>query len=169
MGKVADKFCQKIYLTDDNPRNENPKSIRKEIKKGIKKNFLIEIPDRKLAIKSAVLSLQTSEILLVAGKGHEMSQTYKNKVRYFSDREIILNSIKNKNKNLSNNIKLNIIKEVSNSNLSLNNIRVNLAVINSKEVSKDDIFFTIKGKKDAHKYLFEVFKKSLFSNCKQVF
>ena len=76
MGKVADKFCQKIYLTDDNPRNENPKSIRKEIKKGIKK-FLIEIPDRKLAIKSAVLSLQTSEILLVAGKGHEMSQTYK--------------------------------------------------------------------------------------------
>ena len=39
MGKVADKFCQKIYLTDDNPRNENPKSIRKEIKKVLKKIF----------------------------------------------------------------------------------------------------------------------------------
>ena len=35
MGKLADLYCHKIYLTDDNPRNENPNSIRNEIKKGI--------------------------------------------------------------------------------------------------------------------------------------
>jgi murE/murF fusion protein len=37
MGKIAEKYSDKIYLTDDNPRNENPSKIRKDIKKGIKK------------------------------------------------------------------------------------------------------------------------------------
>ena len=85
--------------------------------------------------------------MLVAGKGHERTQTYKNKVRFFSDKQIILSSIKYKNKNLYKNIKLNIIKEISNSKLSFKNLNLNKAVINSKEVSKNDIFFTIKGKK----------------------
>ena len=48
MGKLADLYCHKIYLTDDNPRNENPKSIRNEIKKGINlKKKIYEISDRK--------------------------------------------------------------------------------------------------------------------------
>ena len=46
MGKIAEKYSDKIYLTDDNPRNENPSKIRKDIKKGIKKlkfkNYQIE-------------------------------------------------------------------------------------------------------------------------------
>ena len=37
MGKIADRLCNKIYLTDDNPRSENPKKIRSQIRKGIKK------------------------------------------------------------------------------------------------------------------------------------
>ena len=42
MGRIADKFCKKIYVTDDNPRNEDPKKIRNEIIKFIKKiKFLI--------------------------------------------------------------------------------------------------------------------------------
>ena len=41
MGKIADQYCDKIYLTDDNPRNENPNLIRKEIKKGIKKKIFM--------------------------------------------------------------------------------------------------------------------------------
>ena len=40
MGKIANIYCHQIYLTDDNPRNENPNLIRKEIKKGIKKRFI---------------------------------------------------------------------------------------------------------------------------------
>ena len=43
MGKIADKYCDKIYLTDDNPRNENPNLIRKEIKKGIKKKIFLRL------------------------------------------------------------------------------------------------------------------------------
>ncbi len=159
MGKIADLYCDIIYLTDDNPRNENPNFIRREIKKGIKRNKVHEIPDRKYAIKNAILNLKSSEILLVAGKGHETSQTYRNKIRFFSDKEIIIKSIDYKNKELSKDTKINIIKEISKTKLPIKNLRANKAVINSKEVSKDDIFFTIKGKKnDAHKYLNEVFK-----------
>ena len=147
MGKIADLYCDIIYLTDDNPRNENPNFIRREIKKGIKRSKVHEIPDRKYAIKNAILNLKSSEILLVAGKGHETSQTYKNKVRFFSDKEIIIKSINYKNKELSKDTKINIIKEISKTKLSIKNLRANKVVINSKEVSKDDIFFTIKGKK----------------------
>ena len=46
MAKIANKLCKKIYVTDDNPRNEDPKKIRKDIIKHIKKLFL-EIGDRK--------------------------------------------------------------------------------------------------------------------------
>ena len=119
MGKIANIYCNQIYITDDNPRNENPNLIRKEIKKEIKKKDLFEIADRKEAINRAIFNLKSSEILLIAGKGHETTQTYKNKVRFFSDREVIKVAIKNKNKDLSNNIKLNIIKEISKSKLSL--------------------------------------------------
>ena len=160
MGKIANIYCNQIYITDDNPRNENPNLIRKEIKKEIKKKDLFEIADRKEAINRAIFNLKSSEILLIAGKGHETTQTYKNKVRFFSDREVIKVAIKNKNKDLSNNIKLNIIKEISKSKLSLKKINFNNAVINSRDVNRNDIFFTIKGKKnDAHRYLSEVFRR----------
>ena len=162
MGKIADRFCDKIYITDDNPRTENPKLIRAEIRriKNIKNKNVLDISDRKIAIKNAILNLESSEILLVAGKGHETTQIYKKNIRFFSDRDIILRSIKNKNKDLSKNIKLNIIKEVSKSKISLKNLKIKKAVINSKELKKNDIFFTIKGKNnDAHKYLNDVFKK----------
>ena len=141
MGSLAAQYCKKIYLTDDNPRNENPNSIRNEIKKGIKNKNIYEIKDRKKAIKKAIFDLKSSEILLVAGKGHENTQTCKNEVRFFSDRDIIIKSIKLKNKNLSNDIKLNIIKEISKTKFSFRNLKSNKAVINSKQVKKNDIFY----------------------------
>ena len=121
MGEIADKFCNNIYITDDNPRNENPRLIRKEIIKGIKSKNIFEISDRKIAIRNAILNLNSSEILLVAGKGHETTQIYKKKTKFFSDRDIITRSIKTKNKDLSKNVKLNIIKEVSRQKYLLRN------------------------------------------------
>ena len=50
MGKIADLFSDKIYLTDDNPRLEQPSKIRKDIKKGIKKQKIFEFPSRAKAI-----------------------------------------------------------------------------------------------------------------------
>ena len=159
MGKIADKYSDRIYLTDDNPRNENPSKIRKDIKKGIKKIKIQELPNRKKAIHNAIMSLNTGELLLVAGKGHEKVQDYGGKKLFFSDQEVILNSIKLKNKSLSNDFKLNIIKEESNIEISNKKIIKNIS-INSKVIKKNDVFFAIRGKKnDGNKFVSEALKR----------
>ena len=155
MGKIADSYADEIYLTDDNPRFENSNKIREDIKKGIKrKSKIFEIPNRAKAISVSIQNLKTGEILLVAGKGHEKTQDMGKQKVFFSDKKIILKTIKTKNLNLSKNIKLNIIKELSGyKNLSLN-LPFGRAKINSKEVKKNDIFFAIKGKKqDGNKFV----------------
>jgi murE/murF fusion protein len=159
MGKIASKYSDKIFLTDDNPRNENPSKIRKEIKRGIKKIELYEEPNRKYAIHKAVMGLNTGEILLVAGKGHEKMQDYGGRKLFFSDKRFILESIRNKNKFLSKDLKLNIIKEQSQSKIN-NKIIIKNASINSKLIKKNDIFFAIKGKRlDGNKFIAEALKK----------
>ena len=159
MGKIAEKYSDKIYLTDDNPRNENPSKIRKDIKKGIKNIKIREFSSRKKAIHEAIMSLNTGDLLLVAGKGHEKFQDYGGKKFFFSDQKIILKSIKIKNRTLSNNLKLNIIKEESGSKIS-NKLAVKNICINSKMVKKNDIFFAIKGKRvDGNKFVSEAIKR----------
>ena len=54
MAKIANDNCKKIYITDDNPRNENPKKIRNELLKHIQKHKSFNIGNRKLAIKKAI-------------------------------------------------------------------------------------------------------------------
>ncbi len=159
MGKIAEKYSDKIFLTDDNPRYENPNKIRKDIKKGIKKVIIEENSNRKHTINKAIQHLETGDLLLVAGKGHEKIQDYGNKKLFFSDRKIILDSIKIKNKYLSNNLKLNIIQEQSKKSIS-NDLILKDISINSKTIKKDDVFFAIKGKKiDGNEYVSEAFKK----------
>ncbi|MBD1168059.1 UDP-N-acetylmuramoyl-L-alanyl-D-glutamate--2,6-diaminopimelate ligase [Pelagibacterales bacterium SAG-MED06] len=160
MGKIADLFSDKIYLTDDNPRLEQPSKIRKDIKKGIKKQKILEFSNRAEAIKKAIKQLKTGEILLVAGKGHEKVQEIGMKKLFFSDKKIILDAIKTKNLNSSNNLKINILNELSGEKKISNQISMEKARINSKEIKKDDIFFAIKGKKnDGNKFISEAFKK----------
>jgi len=160
MGKIASNYSDNIILTNDNPRFENPKKIRRDIKKGIKKTKIIEISNRAIAISKAIKNLNTGDVLLVAGKGHEKTQDIGNKKIYFSDRKIILNAIKIKNSNLSDNLKINVIKEVSQIQELSPSISIKRATINSKEVFKNDIFFAIKGKKnDGNKFVGQSFKK----------
>ena len=107
----------------------------------------------------AIKNLRAGEILLVAGKGHEKVQDVGGQKIFFSDKKIILDFIKYKNVTLSNNFKLNIIKEVSSHKKTLSSFKVKQAKINSKEVKKDDIFFAIKGKKnDGNKFVRQSFK-----------
>ncbi len=161
MGKIASKYSDKIYLTDDNPRFENPKKIRNDIKKGVKSLTIKEIPDREKAISEAIKDLNTGEILLVAGKGHEKVQDIGKRKIYFSDKGIILREIKKKNSHLSKNIKLNIIKEISGYKKIRSTISLNKGRINSREVKKNDIFFAIKGKKiDGNKFVGQSFKNN---------
>ncbi len=62
MGKIANKYSDRIFLTDDNPRNENPSKIRKDIKKGINKKKIKEIANRKKAIHEAIKDLNTGDL-----------------------------------------------------------------------------------------------------------
>ena len=158
MGKIASKYADNIYLTDDNPRSEDPQKIRNEIKKGIKNKNLNEIPERKKAISKFINALCSGDVALIAGKGHEKTQDYKGKKIFFSDRKEILKSILKKNKKLFWDLRLNIIKEKSDN--FPKNIKFNKARINSREIMKNDIFFAIKGsKKDGNNYIDQVFKK----------
>ena len=145
MGSIANEYCDKIYLTDDNPRRESPKSIRNQIKKGIKKNKFKEIPSRAKAISTAINNLKSGDVLIVAGKGHENYQEYKSK-RFFSDKEEILNSVNKKNILLSNSLKTNILREYLNNNVINKNIKIDYVSINSKQVKKNSIFIGVKGK-----------------------
>ena len=77
-GSIANKYCDKIYITDDNPRTEDPKLIRTQIK-NINPNKLIEISSRSKAIFYSVNDIKSGDILIVAGKGHENYQEYRTK------------------------------------------------------------------------------------------
>ena len=160
MGKIANQYCDRIYLTDDNPRFENPKTIRTSIRKNINKSKIFEISNRAGAIKKAIFDLKTGDILIVAGKGHEKIQEYKKTKKLFSDHQQILKNITIKNKLLSHNLKLNILKELSNSNNISSKLEINNASINSKEIKKNNIFFAIKGKnKDGNLFIKEAFAR----------
>ncbi len=83
MGKVAEKYADIVFITDDNPRNENPASIRNEISSYCKKS--INVDGRKKAISKAISIMKKNDILLIAGKGHEKTQEIKGKVLLFDD------------------------------------------------------------------------------------
>ena len=160
MGKIASIYADNVYLTDDNPRLENPTRIRKDIKKGIKAKKIIEISNRAIAISEAIKNLKSGDVLVVAGKGHENIQEIGKKKIKFSDRKKILTEIQKKNKNLSNQLKINIIKELSKTQKLSKSISINKARINSNEVKKNDVFFAIKGKvNDGNNFVSQSFKK----------
>ncbi len=161
MARIADENCKKIYITDDNPRNENPKKIRNELLKNIKGNKGFNIGNRLLAIKKAIQNANPQEIILVAGKGHEEHQVYKDKIFNISDKKIIKKiSLKTKiiskkeqnyiqNKLILNNI-LNKKKQVNFDGLS----------VDSRTLKKGNLFLAIKGKKyDGKKFINHALKK----------
>ena len=149
MAKIANNNCEKIFVTDDNPRNESPEKIRNEIFKNINIKNCFNIGSREHAIKSAIMKAEPNEVILVAGKGHETQQFYKNKIIFFSDKKIIkkirlskkLLSKKNQNY-LFNKF---ILKKIKNNN-ELESFE-GLA-IDSRMVKKNNLFLTLRGKKN---------------------
>ena len=159
MGKIAKKYCRKIFVTDDNPRNENPKKIRNDIMKSCRK-LATNIGSRKKAIETAIKELEPNEVLLVAGKGHENTQDFGNKIKTFSDKKVIKEIIKKGKFYFKNNQYQDyLLKKVFDDN-NLKNVNYNGVSINSKTVKKNDLFFAIRGKKtDGHKFAREALKK----------
>jgi UDP-N-acetylmuramoyl-L-alanyl-D-glutamate--2,6-diaminopimelate ligase len=90
MGKVASDLSDKVFVTSDNPRTENPYEIIKDIIKGLSKdNYEIE-ENREEAIKNAIQRSADNAVILIAGKGHENYQEINGVRNHFSDQEIAL-------------------------------------------------------------------------------
>ena len=92
MAKEAVLASDKVILTSDNPRTENPAQIIKDMEAGVKaqyKNKVVSIENRLEAIKAATLIAQPGDIILIAGKGHETYQDVMGVKSHFDDKEII--------------------------------------------------------------------------------
>lgn len=87
MAKAAAQNADTVYITDDNPRTEDAATIRREAMAGASQ--AIEIGNRAEAIATAVSKLQSGDVLLVAGKGHEPGQTIGTVVHPFSDHDAV--------------------------------------------------------------------------------
>ena len=97
MGKVANRYAKKIYLTNDNPRSEEPLKILEEIDNGITdKNKITILPERRDAIEVALDELEDGEILLILGKGDEEYQEIGTKKLPFDDRVVAKEILKEK-------------------------------------------------------------------------
>ncbi len=90
MGKIASHLADKVIVTTDNPRNEPPELIIEDILSGIEEREKVEvIPDRREAIEEALRKKGEGDVVLIAGKGHETYQQFKDRTVYFSDREVV--------------------------------------------------------------------------------
>ena len=148
MAKIAKLNCKKIYVTDDNPRNENPKKIRNEITRNLNNANYFDIGNRALAIRTAIKNAEPNEVILVAGKGHESEQIYKNQIIKISDKKIIkklkvrIKKISKKKQNfLQNEIIFNEIQK------GYNVKNFHGLAIDTRLLKKGNLFLTINGKK----------------------
>lgn len=89
MAAAAEEFSDVVIVTSDNPRNENPEEIAREIIPGFKKtdSYLIEL-DRRNAIRKALEMATPDDIILIAGKGHETYQVFSHKTIEFDDAKV---------------------------------------------------------------------------------
>lgn len=86
MGRIAAELADRIYVTDDNPRSENPAVIRTAILDAAPD--AVEIADRAAAIRRAVRDMSSGDILLICGKGHEEGQIVGKDILPFSDKAV---------------------------------------------------------------------------------
>ncbi len=83
MGQVASMHADRVIVTDDNPRTEDPAAIRAQVMRGA--TGAIEIGDRRAAIAAAIAEAGEQDIVLIAGKGHEQGQIVGDLVLPFDD------------------------------------------------------------------------------------
>ena len=94
MAEIACKYSDKVILTSDNPRTEDPNAILEEMMAGVpenKKKNVTVIENRHEAIKTGNMLLKDQGVLLIAGKGHENYQEINHVKHHFDDMEEITN------------------------------------------------------------------------------
>ncbi len=92
MGAVAEKYADRVIITNDNPRSESPENIAQDILRGMQHpEHVLIVYDRREAIAKALADAKAGDIVLIAGKGHENYQIVGTERRHFSDVETVLN------------------------------------------------------------------------------
>ena len=92
MGETACRLADRVFLTSDNSRSERTEDIMDDIKAGISADSMYKIiciPDRKEAIRTAIMLSPEKATILLAGKGHETYQIIGTEKRHFDEREIV--------------------------------------------------------------------------------
>ena len=92
MGRIAHDNADRVIVTDDNPRSENPAAIRAAIL--AEAQGASEIGDRASAIRAGIEELTSGDVLLIAGKGHETGQLIAGKILPFSDHEAVAKALR---------------------------------------------------------------------------
>jgi UDP-N-acetylmuramoyl-L-alanyl-D-glutamate--2,6-diaminopimelate ligase len=93
MGGIAARLADRIWVTSDNPRSEEPEAIIAEIVAGIPpavagRDRTVVLADRKVAIRNALAGARAGDVVVIAGKGHETYQIIGAEVLPFDDREV---------------------------------------------------------------------------------
>lgn len=103
MAAIAETYGDKVTVTSDNPRNEDPDAIINEIMKGFDNpQYITRITDRKKAIEQAIRDAGSNTMILIAGKGHETYQEIDGERHDFDDRAIARAALGNRNTNPKN-------------------------------------------------------------------
>lgn len=92
MADAACRYSDRVILTSDNPRSEEPEAILADMRAGVKeeyKNKVLSITDRREAIRTALMLASKGDIVLIAGKGHENYQEIKGVKYHFDDKEVV--------------------------------------------------------------------------------
>jgi UDP-N-acetylmuramoyl-L-alanyl-D-glutamate--2,6-diaminopimelate ligase len=91
MGKISGERADFTIITSDNPRSEEPEAIIRDIEEGIRDTggAYITIVNRKEAIRYALENAEKDDIIILAGKGHETYQTFRDKTIHFDEREVV--------------------------------------------------------------------------------
>jgi UDP-N-acetylmuramoyl-L-alanyl-D-glutamate--2,6-diaminopimelate ligase len=92
MGRAAAETADRIFMTSDNPRGEDPLAILEQIRVGVEAvpgagDRARTVSDRGEAVREAVREARPGDVVVVAGKGHETTQTFGDRVEPFDDRE----------------------------------------------------------------------------------
>jgi UDP-N-acetylmuramoyl-tripeptide--D-alanyl-D-alanine ligase len=144
MGRVAAKLADSVIVTSDNPRSEDPASIIAQVVSGIDGAYLAEA-DRAAAIKQAVQSAKSSDIVLVAGKGHEDYQEIAGVRTPFSDAKVAmaaLNSYEAKNASM---MQLSEAASALNATLIGADVTFDSVGSDSRNIKAGQLFVAIKG------------------------
>ena len=175
MGRIAANQADLVIITDDNPRTENPASIRAAIMAAC--TGAVEIEDRAEAITYAINQLKNGDCLIIAGKGHETGQIVGSEIRPFSDQDVAQAAITEASKRIkpkqvkpeqpikSVNIDASLwsaeaIIKATDANQSGKMLhQINGVSIDTRTLQKGDLYVAIKGDNlDGHDYVKNAFK-----------